>query len=764
MSGAFVNIQIRARRVACPGARDRALMTLVGVMASSAALAGPAAAQNGSAPSPPAFARGWPIVGESSPTIWAGAYLGVNLGATIPLYRGERLQAIYARRGEAFDLFPDGRTRSGVTVGAQAGYNWQIGRLVYGLETELNLLDGQGGKSGVYAAPAPYAERKILGYALNYQQNANFFASLRGRLGLTFDRALIYATGGLALGGVRGPASLKLFGEQTSRTYEARTSGSKQMKYILGAGIEYPLLPDTNARVEYLFLNQGPNTQIFANAADGLFLSKNREENHIVRLGVNHMFGAENRFGTSATETSGGTTSKAGGDGDGEEIYSVHGVTTTAVQGYPPFAAAYSGQYSFTPKGQARSGTISDVFMGIRLWEGASAFVNPEINQGYGPQNTVGAANYVNGSTTRVGIASPYLRLQRYFLRQHIGLGGARQIDESETGAESEALESEMAQIAGKVDRDRLTFTIGKMSVQDIFDDNVYTHDPTKDFLNYAFLTEGAFDYAANAWGYTDGAVAEWRQNWWTVRAGVYQLAQTPGSVKIEPEIFRQFMAVSELEARYDLLEQPGVLKFLFFSNNGYFSKFDDDIAFAFARNSFPPSVGSVRKRGQKNGFGVNLAQQLAPGVGFFLRGGMNDGRYETIDYTDINASLAGGVVFDGELWNRPDDRIGVAAGASAISNSFVRYLQLGGIGSFVGDGSRIPGSLPRYYLPGEPGSPTGAGRLSYGRENVIETYYDYAVTDWLETTLDYQFLVNPGYNTVRGPVNLFALRVRAAF
>lgn len=759
MSGAIVNIQSRARRVARRGRRELARLTLAGVLASSAAIAA-----EQTEPSPPllAFASGWPIVGDDAPTVWAGAYLGVNLGAAIPLYSGERLQAIEATRGEAFDLFPDGRTRTGVTVGAQAGYNWQIGRLVYGLETELNLLDGQGGKSGVYSAPSSYLERKTFGYELNYQQNANFFASLRGRLGVTLDRALIYATGGLALGGVRGPASMRLFGERNSRAYDARASGSKQMKFILGAGVEYPLLPDTSARAEYLFLNQGPNAQIFANDSDGLFISKNRAENHIVRVGLNHMFGAENRFGTNATEAGGGAHSKEGGDG--EEIYSVHGVTTTAVQGYPPFSAAYSGRYSFTPRGQVRSGTISDVFMGLRLWEGASAFVNPEINQGYGPQNTVGAANYVNGSTTRVGIASPYLRLQRYFLRQHIGLGGGRQVDESETGAESEVLESEMAQIAGKVDHDRLTFTIGKMSVQDIFDDNVYTHDPTKDFLNYAFLTEGAFDYAANAWGYTDGAVAEWRQNWWTVRAGVYQLAQTPGSVKIEPEIFRQFMAVSELEARYDLLEQPGVLKFLFFSNNGYFSKFDDDIAFAFARNSFPPSVGSVRKRGQKNGFGVNLAQQLAPGVGFFLRGGMNDGRYETIDYTDINASLAGGVVFDGELWNRPDDRIGVAAGASAISNGFLRYLQLGGIGSFVGDGSRISGSLPRYYLPGEPGSPTGAGRLSYGRENVIETYYDYAVTDWLETTLDYQFLVNPGYNTVRGPVNLFALRVRAAF
>jgi high affinity Mn2+ porin len=775
VSVGFVNTAGLSRRVDRRGRRGRCLLTLASVpIAATAAVARPALSPP-TTPTPtlaapdvksPTTAGGafsaiaWPLVGEQADFTWAGAYLGANLGAAIPLHPGDRLQAIYARRRPLFDLFPDQRTRSGVTVGAQAGYNWQIGRLVYGIETDFNLLDGQGGKSGVYPAPPSYAEQKITAYDLKYDQGANFFASLRGRLGFTLDRALIYATGGLALGGVRGPASMNFFGEATSRTYAARTSGSRQMKYILGAGVEYPLLPDTSARVEYLFLNQGPNAQVFTLGADDVFLSKAREERHILRVGLNHMFGAQNLVGAPA----GGTGETRDAHQETEEIYSVHGVSTTAVQGSPGFRAAYSGRYSFTPKGQVRSGTISDVFMGVRLWEGASAFVNPEINQGYGPQNTVGAANYVNGSTTRVGTASPYLRLQRYFLRQNIGLGGARAVDGSETGAESEVLESEMAQIAGKVDRDRLTFTIGKMSVQDIFDDNIYTHDPTKDFLNYAFLTEGAFDYAANAWGYTDGAVAEWRQNWWTVRAGVYQLAQTPGSTKIEPEIFRQFMAVSELEARYDLLEQPGVLKFLFFSNNGYFSKFEDDIAYAFAANVFPPNAGSVRRRGQKNGFGVNLAQQLAQGVGFFLRGGMNDGRYQTLDYTDINASLAGGLVFDGELWGRTDDRIGVAAGASAISNSFSRYLQLGGLGSFVGDGSAVVGSLPRYYLPGEPGSPTGAGRLSYGRENVIETYYDYAVTDWLETTLDYQLLVNPGYNTKRGPVNFFGLRLRAEF
>ncbi len=71
-----------------------------------------------------------------------------------------------------------------------------------------------------------------------------------------------------------------------------------------------------------------------------------------------------------------------------------------------------------------------------------------------------------------------------------------------------------------------MILTIGKFAVGDVFDDNVYAHDPTTGFLNFAFNTMGAFDYAADSWGYTYGAALEWKQNWWTARAGVFQLSR----------------------------------------------------------------------------------------------------------------------------------------------------------------------------------------------------------------------------------------------
>lgn len=661
---------------------------------------------------------------------WDGLYIGANAGGGVPLNVGENLKSYYDLRSN--DLHPRSKETSGLTFGLQGGYNWSYQRFVYGLEADFNFLGGRGGANDFSLAPVVYDRRTLTGYSLSYNTPATFFGSLRGRLGLSLYDSLIYLTGGVVSGGIRGPATLEFFDKSEKYVLNAPASGSRQMKYVFGAGIETFVGADTSAKLETLFLSQGQNTQFFEGKDRGSFASTIRNENIVARLGVNHHFGAENRLSASDDDKSRSTD-------EAEEIYSFHGVSTSAVQGYPAFDARYTGKNSFRPHGQVRSGTTSDLFLGMRLWEGAEAYVNPELNQGFGPENTVGAASYVNAMTTRVGSAAPYLRMQRFFVRQTFGLGGELQQEDGLGGA-SEMLEATAGQIARKVNRDRITFTVGKYSVQDIFDANIYAHDPTMDFLNYAFTTLGTFDYAADAWGYSYGATAELKKDWWTLRSGVFQLAQFPGRSKLDPILFNQIMGVVELEGRYEIYGQPGALKFLAFCDNGLMAKFDDVNAFAIATDT-PPNLSQFRKRRQKSGVGMNLAQQLWPNVGLFLRAGVNDGRYETVDYTDINRTIAGGLVFYGDLWGRANDKIGVAASISGISGSFIRYLQLGGTGAFIGD-----------------------GRLTYGPEKNLEVFYNWGVLDWLQATLDYQYFANPGFNMARGPVNMFALRVRAAF
>ncbi|MGH6936456.1 MAG: carbohydrate porin [Methylocella sp.] len=695
--------------------------TIVGAMLHTA---GAAAADRAAPPArPPAFS-------------WAGFYIGANIGAGIPLHTGERLQAGSGFGSTTFDLFPPSHERAGVSFGAQAGYNWQFGPWVYGLETDFNFLDGRGGPSGTFPAPPAYRPLGVSSYNVDYDPSANYFASLRGRLGFAVDRSLFYVTGGVAAGGARGPATLALIGGGLDGIFTAGPSRSSRMKYILGAGFEYAVADNWSARLEYFFLNQSLNTQLFDNGADFQYVSRTRNENHVLRVGLNYRYNAENEVTDKSVAQNGQKGEKP------SELYSLHGQTTGVLQGYPKFPALYTGPNSFTSKGQARFGSTTDLFAGLRVWDGGGFYLGPQISEGFGLSDSVGAASYVNSAVAKVGRAAPYLRFQRYFLRQIIGLNGAEQ-EEGDTGSFSELLESTQNQLAGKVDRDRVILTIGKFAVGDVFDDNIYAHDPTTGFLNFAFNTMGAFDYAADSWGYTYGAALEWKQDWWTARAGVFQLSDVPNSEKIEPVLLRQFMPVAEFEARYDLLGQPGVVKFLAYGDNGFLNNVDEVSNFAFLTGNFPPDIrnNALRKRRVKVGGGVNIQQRLMPGLGFFLRASMADGRYETVDYTDIDRSLSGGLVASGELWGHPKDEIGAAAVVSGLSPSRVRYFALGGTSVYIGDGA-----------------------LSYDGEKGMEAYYKYGVRDGIDVTLDYQFFPNPAHNLDRGPVSVFGIRLHGQF
>jgi high affinity Mn2+ porin len=685
-----------------------------------------AAKREDSASQPPAFT-------------WAGLYMGINFGAGIPLHVGERIQAGSGFTSTAFDLYPGSRERSGATFGLQAGYGWQFGNWAIGVGGDLNFLDGRGGPSGLYAAPPAYWPLGVYSYTLNYGPNAKYFASFRTRVGYAFDRTLLYVTGGVAAGGARGPATLIFNFGGPGNPFAAETSQSSRMKYILGAGIEYALSSNWSARLEYFFLSQSLNTQLFDNGSNYQFYTRTRNENNIVRFGLNYNLGPQYEATGNGDATGG---SSADGEKSGKaERFSAHGQTTAVAQGYPKFPAPYTVPNSFSQNGQVRAGYTTNLFLGLRLWEGAAAFVNPEVDQGYGLSNSVGAAAYVNGAVAKVGSSGPYMRFQRYFMRQIIGLGGSDGGSERDTGSRSEALESTQNQLAGPVDKDRVIITLGKFSVGDVFDDNVYAHDPTTGFMNFAFNTMGAFDYAADSWGYTYGAALEWKQDWWTLRGGLFQLSQVPNGPEIEPVLGRQFMSVGEFEGRYELFGQAGALKFLAYGDNGYLSKYDEVTALAYATGEFPPSIENLRKRRVKIGGGINLKQQIAPGLGFFMRASMFDGRYETVDYTDVQRQLSMGLVAAGSLWDRPKDEIGGAIAFGGLSGPMIRYFGSGGTSVYIGDGA-----------------------LAYSGEKATELYYKYGVADWLDFTFDHQLIVNPGHNGARGPVNVFGVRMRAGF
>lgn len=422
-------------------------------------------------------------------------------------------------------------------------------------------------------------------------------------------------------------------------------------------------------------------------------------------------------------------TAAAYADDAGPESWSLHGQATFTQQYHPGFTSPYMGMNSLDPKSEGRETFDATLFAGLRLWHGGEAYINPEIDQGFGLSNSLGVAGFPSGEAYKVGKADPYFRLQRLFFRQSVDLGG-----------DAESVAPAANQLGGTRSADHLVITAGKFAVVDIFDTNDYAHDPRGDFLNWAVLDAGGFDYAADSWAYTYGVAVEWTQSWWTWRNGLFNLSRAPNEAQLVRG-FGEYEYVSEFEARTKFGGRPGKIKLLGFLNRGRMADYRDALALAAGTGSVP-EVSLVRRPADKPGAALNAQQEISDDLGAFLRLSLSDGSKEAYEFTEINRSIAAGLALKGSDWGRKDDTLGAALVVNGISNSARGYFAAGGLGILIGDG-RLP---------------------HYGSEDIVETYYRAALTGWLTAGLDYQFIVNPAYNRDRGPVSVIGAQLHAQF
>ena len=409
--------------------------------------------------------------------------------------------------------------------------------------------------------------------------------------------------------------------------------------------------------------------------------------------------------------------------------FAVHGQATVEDQATLAFHSPYRGPNSLDPAARGRETFDATLFVGARPWKGAQAWITPEVDQGFGLSNTLGLAGFSSGEAYKVGKPVPYLRLQRAFVRQTLNLGDSRA-----------AIDADAMHLRGAQTADRVVITLGKFSVGDIFDANDYAHDPRSDFMNWSLIDTGSFDYAADAWGYTTGAAAEWYRGRWTLRGGVFNLSVVPNNEVLEKR-FGQFQALGEIEERHTLQGKPGTLKVTGFLSRARMAAFDDAVRAGTATGT-TPDVAAVRRRRSRVGLSVDLQQQITENIGVFARAGLSDGRYESYEFTDIDRTVAAGLSLKGAAWGRKADTAGLGVVVNGISAAHRRYLAAGGLGILVGDG-RLP----------HPGT-----------EDILETYYSLAPVGPVRLTLDYQFVVNPAYNRDRGPVSILAARLHASF
>jgi high affinity Mn2+ porin len=410
------------------------------------------------------------------------------------------------------------------------------------------------------------------------------------------------------------------------------------------------------------------------------------------------------------------------------ERFSIHAQTTVINQFKPAFQAPYSGDNSLVTQQESKTSLTSTLYMGLRLWKGASVFVNPEIAGGSGLSEALGIAAATNGETFRIGDPAPKIYLARLFYKQVFALTHERTYQSSDFN-----------QLGESVPDTYFSFTIGKIGAADYFDDNEFSHDPRTQFLSWALMDNGAWDYPANTRGYTPSLVLEYVSPKYELRYGFSLMPLTANGNEMNWDISKSGSHTLEYTHRHTFRGQPGAIRLLGFFTTTRMGNYKQSLAL----NPTEPSIADARQYGNtKYGFGVNAEQQITGAVGGFFRASWNDGNNETWAFTEIDRSLSAGLSIAGLRWKRENDHIGIAYVTSGISDPHQAYLKAGGKGFMLGD-----------------------GKLNYSWEHLAELYYAAKLVEkHLYLTGTYQFLVNPGYNRDRqGPVNIFSVRLHAS-
>jgi high affinity Mn2+ porin len=412
-----------------------------------------------------------------------------------------------------------------------------------------------------------------------------------------------------------------------------------------------------------------------------------------------------------------------------EETWNAHFQTTYIWQKKPSFSAPYTGEFSLRPEPEMAYTFSATAALGWRPWRGGELYFDPELVQGVPLSQLRGLGGMTNGEQQKTSGPNPTLYRARLFLRQTWNLGGEKQ-----------AIGSDANQLAGMVDKRRVVVTAGNLATIDLFDNSSFAHDPRTQFLNWSLLANGAYDFAADARGYSWGAAVEYFYDVWVIRAGRFMQPAESNGLPLDKRIFTHYGDQIELEHAHTLSGQPGKLRLLTFRNKANMGGFRDALADA-PNNGGIPDVSRVRKERVKVGFGINAEQNLTADIGIFGRASWNDGTSETFAFTEIERSVSGGMVVKGTSWHRAEDRVGFAFVRNGLSHAHRDYLEAGGHGAFIGD-----------------------GRLNYRPENIMEAYYSVNVAKNAWVTLDYQRLANPAYNADRGPVNVGSIRLHAQY
>jgi hypothetical protein len=424
------------------------------------------------------------------------------------------------------------------------------------------------------------------------------------------------------------------------------------------------------------------------------------------------------------------------------QLWWISGQANIIIQGDLPFHSPYEGKNSFIGRGEYKTSMVGTLFTALRrnhsIRYNTDFIFDLEAAEGRGLSEAYGLAGFTNLDVVRNPNLGKTPYIARYQVHQVLGLTNQTASQEPGTFA-----------LAPSVPLRRVEVRIGKLTLPDFFDANGPGTDSHLQFLNWTVDNNGAYDYAADTRGYTVGGMAEYDDRAWSIRYGIFAMPTAANGIDLDWAFSRAHGQNGEFELRHSWVKQrKGVTRLLFYANRAHMGTYREAVEdflngtdTALYGVTVPTITLHEHFSALKYGLGYNTEQEVTENLRVFGRFGWNEGQHESFAYTEVDQTVELGGDYAGSRWRRPVDKIGLAVVSNAIKADHQEYLKLGGLGFLLGDGN-----------------------LHYGRENIVEGYYNYHFWRGMFYALDIQHISDPGYNRDRGPVWVGSVRAHVDF
>jgi high affinity Mn2+ porin len=416
--------------------------------------------------------------------------------------------------------------------------------------------------------------------------------------------------------------------------------------------------------------------------------------------------------------------------------YWISGQANIILQGDLPFHSPYQGAHSFIGQGEAKASYVGTLFTALRptpsVRYSTDFVLDIESTGGRGLSEAYGLAGFTNLDVVRNPTLGSTPYLARYQVHQVIGLT-------HETAPQDPSPYA----LAPVVPVRRIDLRIGKLTLPDFFDCNDVGTDSHLQFLNWTVDNNGAWDYAADTRGYSVGGIAEYDDKVWSLRYGIFAMPTVANGIALDWAFSRAHGQNGEFELREGFLpHRKGTQRILFYANRAHMGDYRQAVEAWLAGTDKTPDITLHEHfSALKYGLGYNTQQEVTDNLRLFGRFGWNEGQHESFAYTEVDQTVEAGGDYALARWHRPVDKIGLAVVSNAIKKDHQIYLKDGGLGFLLGDGN-----------------------LNYGREDIVESYYNLHAWRGLFYAFDVQHVSHPGYNRDRGPIWAGSLRMHVDF